>query len=763
MKQFYYVFKTLLREKGPNLIKVISLSLGLVVSLLLFAMVAFELSFNSSYKESEKLCVVMSDFRIEGEKTYPYAQIYAPIPSTLAEAFPNEIESTTVIRNHGNETFFRGTNRHTAPTIIADSAYFQTTGIELLAGNPLDLSTVDVIFISKSFARNLFGDENPMGKTLLMNKKHEFTIKGIYADIPENTEVRHDVVISFPTLVRYDWFYTGWNAGDAFMGFIRVKEKSDVSKINKRINTVIGQYTAIDPNAGYTLSHFLMPVREQYISDPTVKWMNIIMIVLATAMLTIAALNYILVTVSSLPRRAKSIGVHKCNGADNSNIFSMFLLETLLIIFISLLLAVIIIINLRGVIEDYIDYPLSTLLSWNVMWAPATVLVILFIVVGVLPGRLFSSIPVTQVFRRYTESKRVWKRPLLFIQFLGVAFIFGLFCVVYAQYREIVNYDIGFKPDRIATVQFNFDNLNAAKATLLGLPMVEDVAVAENNISYGYSGTGITDENGKRLFTSRINICDYNYVPLIGIEIVEGKNFDGPGQVLINESFVERMKWTDSPIGKRYENEYTIVGVMKDFVYNSFYTVKEPFIMLGENDLQGCMTVKLKEPFKENLIALNDAMAQIYPTEDIIFSSLPDRVSYIYKPVTKFRNIVSIAFVVIFLITLMGLWGYVTDEVNRRSKEIAIRKVNGAEAWNILMLLSKEISWLAIPAIIIGITIAAIGSNIWQGYLEGVEAKLSILTFILIGLGVLLFILITVVLKAWNIANENPVKSIKNE
>ena len=163
------------------------------------------------------------------------------------------------------------------------------------------------------------------------------------------------------------------------------------------------------------------------------------MTVLGLAILFIAALNYVLISISSLTYRAKAVGVHKCNGASGGKIFGMFLLETGIIIAAALLLMTLVLLNFREFFEDTAAAKLSLLLAPERIWVPLTVVGILFMVGGVLPGRLFARIPVSQVFRRYTEGKKGWKRPLLFIQFAVVEFICGLMCVVMVQYQYVLN------------------------------------------------------------------------------------------------------------------------------------------------------------------------------------------------------------------------------------------------------------------------------------------------------------------------------------
>lgn len=176
---------------------------------------------------------------------------------------------------------------------------------------------------------------------------------------------------------------------------------------------MIEKYRPEESKTKYGYTAFVKPIRDTYRNYESVKRMRNIMSVLGFAILFIAALNYVLISISSLTYRAKAVGVHKCNGASGGKIFGMFLLETGIIIVAALLLMALVLLNFREFFEDTAAAKLSLLLAPERIWVPLTVIGVLFIVGGVLPGRLFARIPVSQVFRRYTEGKKGWKRPLL--------------------------------------------------------------------------------------------------------------------------------------------------------------------------------------------------------------------------------------------------------------------------------------------------------------------------------------------------------------
>ena len=256
-----------------------------------------------------------------------------------------------------------------------------------------------------------------------------------------------------------------------------------------------------------------------------------------------------------------------------------------------------------------------------------------------------------------------------------------------------------------------------------------------------------------------------NYYELMGIQLKEGRLPRDNSEVVINETFVNLMKWGKEAIGHIIHTmgeNVTVCGVVKDFQINGFYAEPMPYIGFNTRRFNNELHFLLKEPFAENLQRLTEDAAKAFPDKTIDFTSMEESMRTIYNPVRVFRNATVVAGVVMFFIMLMGLLGYTTDEVQRRSKEIAIRKVNGAEALDILCLLGNDVLWVAIPAVIIGIALSGYVNNLWINAFTA-QVSMSVTAYLGIGLAVLAVIISCVLIKAWRIANENPVKSIKSE
>ncbi len=766
MKSLYYVTQTLLHSRSSNLIKIISLTLGVTVSILIFARQAFELNYDTCYEDYERLYIIKNIYSLN-EKITESHNTYGPVAAAIADAFPEEVESVTVTQQwFANTGWYKDDSRFACNAMTGDSCFFSTLGIRLLAGNLNELTNPDVIFISRDMVREVFADQNPIGQTLKMNRELPMTVKGVFEDFPENSSLYGtQIVISLASSFKHDWGYWGWDGGDGYTSFVRLRHAEDAERIIARSPELVKRFFGDYPD--FKLAIGLTPVKK-FRMDDGVSSMRIvwILLTLATTILFIVTLNYILISISSMSRRAKSIGVHKCNGADGSTIFSMFILETAIILLVSLGCMALLLVNFQEPIEDLLNVTLAGLFGWENIWASLCVIGFLFVVGGVLPGHVFSRIPVTQVFRRYTEGKKGWKHPLLFVQFCGVAFIFGLLGVVLLQSRHVTTRDRGFDPAGIAVAYTSFANSENARSTLVNLPYVESAASGSDMILGGLSGEFVTTDAGKD-YSMRWLRVDKDYVPFLGLKFKEGRNLTKANEVLVNEKFLEVMRWEENPIGRQVRNQEeiygTIVGVLKDFpTADPAYVATQPLFITYTPHFNYTVMLRLKEPFDDNLHRLNEDSREVFPQNDLIFTSYKDKVDFQKRSVTDFRNATILAAITILFITLMGLIGYINDEMQHRSKEIAIRKVNGADAISILMLLSKDVFRISMPAVIIGIIGAWYVGNMWREQFID-TAAFPLIYYILIALGVLGIIIGCVIWRSWQIADENPVKSIKSE
>lgn len=675
-RHIYYTLQSLLHKQGSNAIKIVSLALGLLMSVFLFARIAFELSFDNFYHDSDNLYIVKTGWLKNGVLEGNESRFtIIPIPAAIAEEFPEQVESSTVSCSLFDNSFQLGERQLDMSTVMADTLYFSVLGLEMIEGNPQDLAGPDVVFLSAKSAKEAFGDENPIGKTLrydFWGYQTTLLVKGIFADIPLNTslERRPEAIISFPTIGRHLKWNLGWQSGGNYDGYLRLRSPQDADWLNERMSIAIARH--IPPESGLELSVRIVPIHNLHVETPQVRKMIWIMFFLGIVLLFTTALNYVLVSVASLTQRAKAIGVHKCSGASGSSIFSMFMVETAIVVGLALLLIGLLVYIFHEKMEELAAVPLSALFDWQNLWAPLSVILLLFILGGCLPAMLFARIPVTQVFRRYTSGRRGWKRVLLFVQFIGAAFILGMMLMVVSQYSYVTTRDRGWRPERVAyTTQREVDG-NSLRSLVGSLPYVEGVASAERPILWFGSNQPILDNQGNELFYPRNTWFDSDFLPFIGLRLKEGHNLTGEGQLLVNSVFCEKMNWTDSPIGKRVNDYGTVVGLLDSFSFADMPNDNLPVMVEWTGKTAATLHVRLKEPLDENLARLNEEMHRIYPQKSLVFRSVEQEMRSYAESVRVFRDVTLLVSLTILFIILMGLIGYVNDEIRLRSKELSL-------------------------------------------------------------------------------------------
>ncbi len=774
MKQLFYTIRYLFRGKENNLVKIVSLTIGLVVSVVLFSLVAFEMSYDNFYPEKDNLYMLRVKWQIRNETPSESVVINAPFAPTMSYEF-DEVESATVMRNNNRtieRAYMLNDNRYTGNVIVTDSLFFSTFGLKLLVNNP-EMMNSGTLLLSRSFSKLIFGEKDPVGETLL-KEDNPLTIAGVFEDIPHNSHLQFDVVELFAPPM------TSWQGNDAYRGYIRLKQGVDPKVVEAKIPDMMRRHYDVDAEIkrGTVRTYSLLPVTEYHAGSPEVRRTCLVLSLLAFSLLFAAAMNYILISVSSLARRAKSVGIHKCNGAGNRNIFMMFMNETLVLLLLSFVLSAVIILVFRNPIESLIKTDLTAIFTVDRLWVIFAIIILLFISTGIMPAKIFSSVPVTQVFHTHSDGKKRWKRILLFAQFSGITFILTLLFIIVFQYHMMINNNLGYCTENILYTKqmWNMTNeqLQTAKEELMRFPEVESVALSSDLPLNRFSGDPLKDvETKEDLFTGYLMTMDEDYLNTYEMKLVAGRNLSNQStlakEVVINETLV-RMLNLDNPVGEKifYLGDVrTICGVVKDFQNQSYYKDVPPIIMLPDGTHHyfpvNRISIRLNVPLTAQITEqLSEKLKNLANDREATFISYMETYRDIYKDARSFRNSVAVASGLMLVMMLLGLWGFVADEVSRRRKEIAIRKINGARVRDVLVLLSKGISYVALPAIILGLMFSYVVGVEWLKQFA-VKISMNVFLFTLSGIFILILLMFSVVARAWNFANENPVNSIKSE
>lgn len=792
MKNFIIAIRSLFKQGRSNGIKILSLGVGLAMGLVLISKVCFNQSFDTFYPDADRIYRLQETIYKE---TDGGLKVYGQVPGAVAPGMKAEIPEIEVATRltyigGGNTLFFTpDKQRYSARFVLmADSNVFDIFPIPILIGDPKDvLARPGYVMVSRKIADNLGGVANVVGKTFELESRPgtTYTIGGVFENTRENSHLRFDILVSLQGM--NEWSRTNWLGNDRYLGYIKLYPGVTGESLHPAMRKVMEQHVDMESvkKSGVDLSFTTKPMLEMHSGSDEVKSMNSLLLLLAIVLLFASMMNYVLIVLSTLLNRTKEVAVHKCYGASEKNLFGMILSETLLHVVLSLLLAVVFILICRGKVEELLDVTLGGLFTPETMLVLLGICVAIFFITGLIPTYMFLRVPVAAAFRNYKESRRYWKLFLLFVQFAATAYLVSLLGTINRQYDLMVHDNPGYEYENV--VYYNAMGIDRSVRELaleqLGkLPIVDKVSSAYSLPFWGASGNNVAlPGDDKELF----NIADLywvndDYFELMEIPVIEGNAFrrgeSNANKVMVSRAFADKITklvgWKDGVVGKniwvsehcQHANEsFVISGVYENIRVGSLADLdnRPSAIFYGKDDSY-TLLIKLHELTAENIRQVTNVLQEVMPDRQVEVSAYRSEMLNLYRESRNFRDSILIGGIVTLIIALVGLMGYTTDETNRRGREIAIRKVNGATAWDILKMISKDISFIAIPALVIGIAVAYYSSEGWlRQFAE--KVPLSWLIF-LAGAAAIYFIIIGCVLfRAWEVANDNPVDSIKSE
>ena len=786
-----------MRRKNSLLIKVLSLGVGLAVGIVLIAKVFFELSYDSFYKDIDRVYTIYTWFTMNGDET-EFGQVSGGVAVGFMDEVPGVEAGTRVtFFFNGNTYLDENGNKLTAELVLADTCFFKVFDRPILAGDPVKaLSKWGTVMVSRSFADKLAttaGDySSVIGKQIYNEDRPEMpgTIEGVYEDFPDNGSFGFDILLSMETY--YPWSTENWLGNDRYKGFVKLAEGVDPNGLKDAIRKMQEAHQPIEEidSEDSKMTYFLRPFNKIHTSDPKVKSQVVLLSIVAVLLILISLLNYILIVISSMVKRSKEVGVMKCYGAESKNIYGMLTSEALLHIVLSLMLAAAIIFAGRNIIENLLGVPFQTLLVTKSIVAIAVVILLVLIISIVVPAELYQRIPVYAALKNYTENSRRWKLGLLGIQVLINVFLVIMMVIIGRQYDKISHSDPGY--DYRNLYYFNmFDGDTQAQAraieTLRSIPEVKASAASYNIPCQGSSGDNVLlPGSDEELFNIADQYeCSDGFYELMGIQFVEGRAPRDSSEMVVDEKFVKRMAdfvdWSDGIIGKQvyitgHENAIeladglgvtplTISGVYKSYLIGNLQRVdpRPNALFYGEigNDDYFMPHIMFRVS-PDALPKVMEALSKALDGRDIDIISYEQEMRAAYADTKKMSSTMILGVVFSLLIALLGLIGFIRDESLRRSKEMAIRKINGATTRDILGTFAWEIMRLSL---IMAAVACAATVFVAQKWLEQFAERVTLnpLYFICGTVAVLAIILVVVVLNCLKIAWENPVVSLKNE
>lgn len=766
MRNFYYALKQVFKFRWSNVIKLLSLTLGITIGGALFVRVAFERSFDNFLPDVERLYRVEALYTI-GEEVRSGETIMAPVAPKIKEQMP-QVEQATRFFDVGQVKFTPDEEHFfTLGTLVADSAFFDVLDFTVLRGEPhKDLTVAGNVYISDEAAHKIFGDKDPIGQQLTRDGQSPVTVAGVFRKVPRNSHLDFDALYYMD-----DMFPDRWDGGDSFYSYVKVQPGTDPVQLEQQINTMLAPYhTDFSEKQKLNIKYLLNPVRRIF-ADRVVD-IDIIMSLLALVLILVSSLNYVLLTLSSLASRAKEVGVHKASGARAGGIFAIILWETAVYVLLALGLSVLLMAGLREQLEPIME-SYDYLFVWGNLWALVVVVGVLFLIAGVIPACIFAKISVAQIFRRYTDSKMWWKRALLFFQFFASAFILSFLFIIVRQYDTMINYNVGYNHDNVAYVDLATAELRQAELiseNVGQMAVVSKVALANSLPLRGdASGMGVAPEGQERLFRAGEVQVDSRYFDIFDIPVLQGRNLYPTGDsssVVVNREFVRRLPAGTEPLGFTYFGNgqmRQVVGIVPDIQLSSLRSTKEPAAYVPFSwTTAPVMVIKFKELTSDNIKIVEKRLKELDPKQDYHLSVYVNSLRWQYADEQNFRDGVIIASLILLLITVMGIVGYTATEIRRRSREMAVRKINGARTVDVLGLMIRSSLWICLVAVVGGALCAYVMGGYWQNEFT-VKTPLSWWIFVGAGCAVLLMVVVTIGMQSYRIASANPSRFLKSE
>jgi putative ABC transport system permease protein len=806
---FKTAFRNLWRAKTFSIINVAGLALGIAVFLLIFQYVAFEWGFNrfhASYKQLYRASVVTK----EGEPSTYEPPGLIPIAS---EKIPGIEKSVRVAEGIGGGVItYKENGSPTAEDkslredqmLYVDGNFLEAFSFPLVDGAP-SLQAPKTLAISESLSQKLFSRTNVAGETVTLHDQFgntPYTITAVFKDMPENSDIRTNVLVSLQTLANpanrddNDWADPAGMESSFVTAYFLLKKEASPAAVAKELTTVFGNAKKEVKDEAIVLQPFsqihLAPSFTYALQTFGSLKLVVMLLAVSLLILCIGWVNYINLSTVQALKRARETGVRKVFGASLAQLRIQYLTETFLLTLASTTLALLLVAAFQNTFNAFTGKNLSlALLNQGWFWAAAvfSILAGSFLSGGYVAFVLSSFKPVTALRGKTGGLTRglILRKGLVVFQFtISIIFIVAT-VVLYKQLHFMKAAGSGLKLDQLLVVKGptvstdgQAERNESFKNALAQLPFVKKTA-ASNNVpgkGYNFSSDGITKEapqKGDDKKAYKMFICDNNYFDTYGLTLAQGRTFtkdeadDGwnkTQKLVLNEKAARQLGFApnENLVGKKvlWGKDYQILGVVKDYNHLSLQQAIEPMIFLPSESF-GYFTVQTGgDGMQHKLDVIRNLYKQSFPGNPFEYFFADDTYNKQYAAEEKLGNVFTASAMVAILIACLGLFGLAAFTAQQRIKEIGVRKVLGASVTNIVQLLSKDFVGLVALSIGIATPIAWWALNNWlQNF--AYRTSISWWVFAVAGGAAVIISLATISFQAIKAAVANPVKSLRNE
>jgi putative ABC transport system permease protein len=784
-------FRNLWRHKIFSFINIMGLAVGMTACFLIFLYVSFELSYDSFHTKADRIYRVVADIKTPTEVINADRPAWA-VPPNVKDEFP-EVESFVRVMNDEvlvkkGDIKFQEEN-----AAWADSSIFNVFDFKLLKGNPQTaLKEQFSIVFSETAAKKYFGKEDPIGQTLVITgDAFPATVTGIMKDIPENSKVKADMLLSMTTITQK--FNQGldsqWGSYGA-RAYLLLKNGTNAKTLEKKFPAFLEKRNGTNMKQSQMYpTLFLEPLKDIYLRSTRDghKKGNInnvyIFSIVAIFILLIACINFINLTTARSAERAKEVGIRKVVGAAKPQLIRQFTGESIIICLIAFLLTLFFSWLLLPVFNQLAGKTISHSIFENISY-----LIILFLaaigigfLAGVYPALVLSSFkPVIVLKGKFATGNRgiLLRKVLVVSQFtISIGLIIATI-IVYDQMSYMRNQDLGFRKDQVLVMDTYGDKgKDAFRQALTTMPNIKSVATSSSVPGSGNPGAYSEIENTKgdlQIANLDLYFVDFDYINQFKIKMVAGRGFsrefatDTTQAMVLNEAAIKMFGYSSpqQAIGKRFKQwgrEGKIIGVMKDFHFRSLQQPIKPLSMRIEPG--GCNLVSINVSaanLPATIAAVENKWKALIPNRPFSYFFLDEYFDKQYRAEERFGKLfLNFAILAIF-ISCLGLLGLASYSTIQRTKEIGIRKVLGASVSNIVNLLSKDFLKLVAISSLIAFPVAWFAMNKW---LQDFAYRIGVSWWVFLMAGILatLIALFTISFQAIKAAIANPVKSLRTE
>lgn len=783
---FKIAVRNLLRNKAFSFINILGLAIGMTSAILILLWIQNEVSHDRFHSKLDRIYTLNNRDKFNGE-LWAWSTTPKMLGPTVKQDYP-EVEDAVRVNGTGF-LFTNGEKKLNAEGNFVDTGFLNVFSFPLLKGTPgAALKGTYNIVVTETFAKKLFGNEEAMGKVVRVDSTDNFTVTGVLKDLPNNTAFEFEYLLPWDYMTKLGWNDSSWG-NNSVKTFVLLKPGVQQAAFDAKIKNVTIEHAS--PADEATTQVFTQRFADAYLYSRSENGQYVggriqmveLFSIIAAFILLIACINFMNLSTARSEKRAKEVGIRKVVGAPKGKLVGQFLGESVLIAFIAGLVALLLVqISLPGfnlLVGKELYIPFNSPAFWFI---GLLFILLTGLVAGSYPAFFLSSYKPVNVLKGTFKAAHTLVTPrkvLVVLQFTFAIVLIISTIIVTHQIRHAQQRDSGYAKDKLVYVHLQGDmdkHFDAIKNGLLSSGAAVAVTKSQSPITQRYSDgwgmqwTGSTEEDKKTDFIRMAS--DADFVKTIGVTLVEGRDIDikkYPGDstaMLLNETAVKVMR-LKNPMGtivKDNGRDWTVVGVLKDFIFESPFQKVQQLMVFGPASWFNVIHFKLNSarPVDESLQLAGQVFKQYNPQYPFEYKFVDEAYAKKFDDHKRVGKLAALFAGLTIFISCLGLFGLAAYMAQNRIKEIGVRRVLGASVQNITTLLSKDFLKLVVIALLIASPLAWWAMNAW---LQEFEYRVSIEWWVFLTAGVvsIAIALVTVGYQAIKAATSNPVKSLRTE